>query len=314
MLAATPLAKWLGSRFGHRTACLVGAACLAGSLTGLSWGVDHGYIAIAALMVVMTVGLRTVMTICAVALVDAMPSNRTSIGAALNDAAQEVGTSVGTAVVGTMIAVLGTTTLPVGTWNDALVASFFHSERITYAVLAIILGLIAGGGTPPDQLPRHRGTRLRSPIQDGCGLARFHFWADHTLVESLLPQQRFGPVPPLTTRSFKDWELMIFITVKWRVRPEYADTWLDEVADFTAATRSERGNLFFEWSRSVADPNTFILLEAFQDDAAGPHVQSEHFQSAMSTFGSKLRERPEVINFQIPGEEWSRLGEVQMDD
>ena len=41
----------------------------------------------------MTVGLRTVMTICAVALVDAMPSNRTSIGAALNDTAQEVGTS-----------------------------------------------------------------------------------------------------------------------------------------------------------------------------------------------------------------------------
>ncbi len=107
---------------------------------------------------------------------------------------------------------------------------------------------------------------------------------------------------------------MIFITVKWRVRPEYADTWLDEVADFTAATRSERGNLFFEWSRSVEDPNTFILLEAFQDDAAGPHVQTDHFQSAMSTFGSKLRERPEVINFQIPGEEWSRLGEVQMDD
>lgn len=187
MLAATPLAEWLGSRFGHRTACLVGAACLAGSLAGLSWGVDHGYIAIAALMVVMTVGLRTVMTICAVALVDAMPSNRTSIGAALNDAAQEVGTSAGTAVVGTMIAVLVTTKLPVGTWNDALVAPFFHGERITYAVLAIILALIAGGGAPPDQLPRHGGTRLRSPTQDGCGLARFHFWADHSLVESLLP-------------------------------------------------------------------------------------------------------------------------------
>ena len=60
----------------------------------------------------MTIGLRTVMTICAVALVDAMPSNRTSIGAALNDTAQEVGTSVGTAVVGTLIAALVTTRLP----------------------------------------------------------------------------------------------------------------------------------------------------------------------------------------------------------
>ncbi len=88
-------------------------------------------------MVVMTVGLRTVMTICAVALVDAMPSNRTSIGAALNDTAQEVGTSVGTAVVGTLIAVLVTTPLPAGTWSSDLVASFFHGERITYAVLAV---------------------------------------------------------------------------------------------------------------------------------------------------------------------------------
>ncbi len=146
MLAATPLSEWLARRFGHRIACLVGAAFLAGSLAGLSWGVEHGYAAIAVCMVAMTIGLRTVMTICAVALVDAMPSNRTSIGAALNDTAQEVGTSIGTAVVGTLIAVLVTTTLPAGTWSSDLVASFFHGERITYAVLAVVVGLVAAAG------------------------------------------------------------------------------------------------------------------------------------------------------------------------
>jgi MFS family permease len=146
MLLATPLSEGLTKRCGHRVACLVGAVLLAGALGGLAWGVDHGYLAIAAAMVVTTVGLRTVMTICAVALVDAMPSNRTSIGAALNDTAQEVGTSVGTAVVGTLIAALVTTQLPAGTWSGALVASFFHGERITYAVLAAIVGVIAVGG------------------------------------------------------------------------------------------------------------------------------------------------------------------------
>ncbi|MDA0160796.1 MFS transporter [Solirubrobacter ginsenosidimutans] len=146
MIAATPLSEWLARRFGHRIACLVGAAFLGGSLAGLAWGVDHGYLAIAVCMVVMTVGLRTVMTICAVALVDAMPSNRTSIGAALNDTAQEVGTSIGTAVIGTLIAVLVTTTLPAGTWSSDLVASFFHGERITYAVLAVVVGLVAAAG------------------------------------------------------------------------------------------------------------------------------------------------------------------------
>ncbi|MGW3867341.1 MFS transporter [Streptomyces sp. NPDC005047] len=146
MIAATPLSEWLAKRFGHRVACLVGAACLTVALAGLAWGVDHGYAAIALCMVVMTVGLRTVMTICAIALVEAMPANRTSIGTALNDTAQEVGTSVGTAVVGTLVAVLVTTRLPAGAWDSGLVRSFFHGERITYGVLAVLVGLIAAGG------------------------------------------------------------------------------------------------------------------------------------------------------------------------
>ena len=74
-----------------------------------------------------------------------MPSNRTSIGAALNDTAQEVGTSIGTAVVGTLIAALVTTRLPAGTWSSDLVASFFRGERITYALLAVVVGLVAAG-------------------------------------------------------------------------------------------------------------------------------------------------------------------------
>ncbi len=146
MVVATPLSEWLAARFGHRIACVIGALCLAGSLGGLSWGVEHGYAAIAASMVLMTIGLRTVMTICAIALVDAMPANRTSIGAALNDTAQEVGTSVGTAVVGTLIAALVTTQLPIGAWSTALIDSFFHGERITYAVLAVVVGVVAVGG------------------------------------------------------------------------------------------------------------------------------------------------------------------------
>ncbi|OIJ28539.1 MFS transporter [Nocardioides luteus] len=143
MIVATPLSESLAARFGHRIACLIGALALAGSLVGLAWGVEHGYAAIATAMVVMTIGLRTVMTICAIALVDAMPANRTSMGTALNDTAQEIGTSVGTAVVGTMIAALVTTQLPAGTWSSALVQSFFHGERITYGVLAVVVGLVA---------------------------------------------------------------------------------------------------------------------------------------------------------------------------
>ncbi|WP_375480990.1 MFS transporter [uncultured Jatrophihabitans sp.] len=146
MIIATPISEGLGKRFGHRIACVVGAALLAGSLVGLAWAVSHGYAAIAVFLVTFTIGLRTVMTICAVALVDAMPHNRTSLGAALNDAAQEVGTSVGTAVVGTLIATLVVRVLPNGVWSDHLVASFFHGERVIFVALAVVVGVLAGWG------------------------------------------------------------------------------------------------------------------------------------------------------------------------
>ncbi|GGM04842.1 MFS transporter [Nakamurella endophytica] len=146
MLAATPISELLVKRFGHRMACLVGAVFLTGSLAGLAWGVEHGYLAIAVAMVAFTVGLRTVMTTCAIALVDAMPENRTSLGTALNDAAQEVGTSVGTAVVGTLVATLVIKVLPSGVWTSSLVESFFHGERVLFVVLAVIVGAVAGLG------------------------------------------------------------------------------------------------------------------------------------------------------------------------
>ena len=41
---------------------------------------------------------------------------------------------------------------------------------------------------------------------------------------------------------------MIFITVKFKVRPEYAEHWLTLVGPFTQATRGEPGNLWFDWS------------------------------------------------------------------
>ena len=143
MLAATPLTEQLVARLGRRVACLTGALCLTLSLGWLAYAVDHGYLAIAIGMVLMTVGLRTVMTICAVGLVDAMPSNRTSLGAALNDTAQEVGTSIGTALVGTLLAALVVTALPLGGWSPALVSSYFHGERVAYLLLTVLVGLVA---------------------------------------------------------------------------------------------------------------------------------------------------------------------------
>lgn len=147
MLAVSPLAELLLRRYGHRIACLIGAGCLTFSLAAMAWSVDKGYFAIAVCMVLMTAGLRIVMTTCAVALIGALPEDSTSIAAAINDTAQELGTSIGTAVTGTLIALLVATVLPAQGWTSDLVTSFFHGERITFAVLAAIAGLVAFGGS-----------------------------------------------------------------------------------------------------------------------------------------------------------------------
>lgn len=146
MLLATPATERLARRLGHRLACLTGAGLLAAGLLGLAWGVEHGYPAVAAAMVVLTIGLRTVMTICAVALVAAVPRDRTAMGTALNDTAQEVGSSIGTALVGTAVAVLVTTRLPAGAWSEELAASMFHGERVLYAALAVVVGVVCALG------------------------------------------------------------------------------------------------------------------------------------------------------------------------
>jgi len=104
---------------------------------------------------------------------------------------------------------------------------------------------------------------------------------------------------------------MIFIVVKFKVRPEYRDAWLDHVETFTTATRAEPGNLWFDWSRSVDDPAEYVLVEAFRDAAAGSaHVSSEHFKEATRHLPEALVETPRVINFEVPGEDWSPLAEM----
>jgi quinol monooxygenase YgiN len=108
---------------------------------------------------------------------------------------------------------------------------------------------------------------------------------------------------------------MIFIAAKWRIRPESVEQWPSISEDFTKATRAEDGCLFFDWSRSLDDPAEYVLVEAFRDDAAGAaHVQSDHFRTAQQTLPPHLAETPRIVNFSLPQDDWSRLGEMEVTD
>ena len=107
---------------------------------------------------------------------------------------------------------------------------------------------------------------------------------------------------------------MIFITAKFRIKPEDAERWPDISRSFTEATRSEPGCLWFDWSRSLDDPNEYVLVEAFRDDeAGGAHVQSDHFKQAQKDLPPHLQETPRIVNFSVPGTDWSELGELRVE-
>ncbi|KOU40695.1 MULTISPECIES: putative quinol monooxygenase [unclassified Streptomyces] len=104
---------------------------------------------------------------------------------------------------------------------------------------------------------------------------------------------------------------MIFIAVRFTVRPEHADNWLAIVDDFTRGTRAEPGNLFYDWSRSVDDPTQYTLLEGFADAAAGAaHVDSDHFRAGMESMAGAIAATPEIINVEVPGQGWNKMAEL----
>ncbi len=108
---------------------------------------------------------------------------------------------------------------------------------------------------------------------------------------------------------------MIFITAKFSVKPEHAEQWPQISEAFTQATRAEPGCLWFQWSRSLDDLQEYVLVEAFRDgDAGGEHVQSQHFKDAQRELPPYLTATPRVVNVEVPGTEWSLLGEMQVDD
>lgn len=105
---------------------------------------------------------------------------------------------------------------------------------------------------------------------------------------------------------------MYFIVVKFPVKPESAEEWPAIVAEFTEATRQEDGNLWFEWSRSLADPNEYVLVEAFTDEGAEPHVTSEHFAKGLEAMRPHLSATPKIVSRQVDGEGWDEMGELKI--
>jgi quinol monooxygenase YgiN len=106
---------------------------------------------------------------------------------------------------------------------------------------------------------------------------------------------------------------MIFIVVKTKVKPGYADAYLEAGRTFLEATRREPGNLWYDKYRSVDDPDTIVTIEAFVDEVAGEaHVNSPHFKESME--GPSTRHMvdgvPDILHIKLPEKSgWDKMAE-----
>ena len=84
--------------------------------------------------------------------------------------------------------------------------------------------------------------------------------------------------------------------VKFPIRPEKTDEWL-ELADFySRAVQAEPGNHFFQFSRSLEDQNEYVCIEGFADAAAGQqHMKQDHVARFVNTMPDLVSARPKII-------------------
>ena len=106
---------------------------------------------------------------------------------------------------------------------------------------------------------------------------------------------------------------MILIVVKFPVRPERAEEWSALAAGYARAVDAEDGSLFFEWSRSVEEPGTWVCIEGFRDaDAGAAHVGTQAFRDFVWKAPDLVAAQPQIIYVDSPDlTGWGPMGEIQ---
>ncbi|MDL5155228.1 MFS transporter [Actinomycetospora termitidis] len=138
LLAAGPFVNPLVQRVGiHRAAWLGAGAIVVGLAVFTAFG-PSGYVAVAAALALVAAGLRVAGVVAMVNVLQGLPANRTTIGAALSDTATEVTSGTGIAITGTILAALFTGSITTAPWSAAQAVQFTHATVLAGLVLTVL--------------------------------------------------------------------------------------------------------------------------------------------------------------------------------
>jgi hypothetical protein len=135
MLAIGPFIDRIVGKFGTSRATTGGAAVVIVGLVTYRLLGRSGYVWIAVTLVLISAGMRVVMITALVNVMSGLPPQRSSLGAALSDTAQEVSNAIGVAVSGTVIAAIFVGRLTSPHWTRVQVSQF--ENAVTIAILAL---------------------------------------------------------------------------------------------------------------------------------------------------------------------------------
>ena len=97
---------------------------------------------------------------------------------------------------------------------------------------------------------------------------------------------------------------MIVIIGKVSIQPTKLEQFFSEVKKAIEATRKEAGVSRYELVQPVEEPNTFMLIEEYADEAAlASHSETEHLKRLGAMLGTMLAGPPEVKKYNVTSTE-----------
>lgn len=138
LLALGPFVNPLVERVGINRAAWMSAAAVVVGLAVYALFNSFGYVFVAIALALVAAGLRVVGVVAAINVLNGLPKNRTSIGAALSDTTTEVANGAGIAVAGTLLAALFTGSITASDWTPQQSIQFEGAATLGGLVLTVL--------------------------------------------------------------------------------------------------------------------------------------------------------------------------------
>ena len=146
LIGLGPFVNRIVERLGFDRTAWISAASVVGGLAVYGFLNGAGYVWIAVALVLVAAGIRVNGVVAGTNVLRGLPSNRTSIGAALVDTSEEVATGAGLAVSGTILAVVFSGAITAPDWTAQQTAQFHQGVTIAALTLTVVAAVLVGWG------------------------------------------------------------------------------------------------------------------------------------------------------------------------